>query len=125
MDLPSIGQRLFGPKKLKDNKGKFATSSDPEEVTKLFVGRKKNAVETVAWELMLQAMYTGISPNEILLRTSYAAFPQNIWLTLKLKDYPQILNCSSGNMLKVEGQIQTIQGEDIYLENCQVEFLTN
>lgn len=117
MNLSSIGKRIFGARKVKNNK------ETPESITKSLAGGKTRAGKQVTWELTVRAMYTDVNPREILVRTSYADYYENVWVTLSLSDYPQILNCSSGSRINVQGRIQSIQGEDIYLEDCRFEFL--
>lgn len=124
MDLPSIGQRLFGNRKLNDNKEKSLGIQDLNAITKSFKDGRRHGAQKVIWQVDLRAIYTDINPREVLLRTSYGAFPQNVWVTVRLNDYPEIYTCAAGTMIKVSGQIQSIQGEDIYLENCQLEFLS-
>lgn len=123
MDLPSLGQRLFGGKKLSDNKGKSSGAQDLNAITKSFLDRKGHSPQKVAWQLEIQAMYTDINPQEILLRTAYGDFSQNVWVPVKLSEYPKILNCASGTQIKVSGLIHSVKASDIYLENCKLEFI--
>ena len=124
MDLPSIGKRLFGSFTPKANKGIAVTGGNsPEEITRLFSSGQKHVGKKVTWELTVQAMYSDINPQEILVRTACEGYPQNIWVPLKLSAYPEILASPAGTRMRAQGQIRMVQGEDIYLQECSIEFL--
>ena len=123
MDLPSIGKRLLSSITPKANKGNPTGGNSPVEITKWFAEGQKHAVKQVTWELIVHAMYSDINPREILVRTTCEDYPQDIWVPLNLSAYPEILNSPSGTRLRVHGKIHLVKGEDIYLEDCQIEFL--
>lgn len=124
MDLPSIGKRILGSITPKTNKTIAITGgSSPEEITKWYSSGEKHAVKKVTWELTVHAMYSDINPQEILVRTTCGGYSQNVWVPLKLSAYPEILNAPAGTRMRVQGQIRLVQGEDIYLQDCQAKFL--
>lgn len=124
MNLFNTARQLLGLEVSEENFDNAVSGETPASVVQWFTERRKHKVKNVAWDLIIQDMYSDINPREILLRTVYDGDPTNVWVTVKLDECPQILNCSEGSMIRVHGEVRSAKGEDIYLEEgCQVEFL--
>ena len=123
MDLPGIGRRILGLLAPKANEEEPGGGNNPDEISQWFAERHKHAVKRVNWILTVHAMYSDINSREILVRTTYGDYPQDIWVPLDLSIYPGILQKSEGTRLRVQGLVHQVQGKDVYLKDCLVEFL--
>jgi len=121
MNLSKIGRFLFPSKQHKDPKPKYSQSPSPEEMIKSGLSGKSYRGVKVEWNLTVRNMLDEISRNEILVLTSFEKQPGNIWLTVDVESFPDIFYCAPGSKIAMKGEITTIQGDDIYVKNCQLE----
>ncbi len=120
MNLSKIGRLLFPSKKPADAEPKYSQSPNPEEMFKSGLPEKTYQGMKVEWDLTVQNMHGEINRNEILVLTSYQKHPGNIWLTIDTEKYPDIYYCASGSKIIMRGEVTSVQGNDIYIKNCQI-----
>jgi len=121
MNLPKIGKFLFPAKHPKDGKKKQKASLSPENLLKSELPEKTYHGMKMDWDLIVRNMHSEIDPNEIQVLTSFGDIPANIWINVNISQFPEILQCFSGRRIRVKGEVGKIHGQDIYLNNCQVE----
>ncbi len=121
MSLSKIGRLLFPAKKPAKNRPKYSQSPSPEDVFKSGQRMKKYQGIKVEWHLTIQTMHSEISRTEVLVLTSYEKQPGNIWLTVDVEKYPDIYYYGSGSKIIVKGEIGSVQGNDIYVKNCELD----
>ncbi len=121
MNLSKIGRLLFPSKQSTNAEAKYSQSPSPEEVFKSGLPVKKFQGMKVEWPLTIQTMHSEISHTEVLVLASYEKQPGNIWLTVDVEKYPDIYYCGSGSKVTVKGEISIVQGNDIYVKNCELD----
>ncbi len=121
MNLSKIGRLLFPSKKPGKTGSKYNQSPSPQDVFKAGLPVKKYQGMKVEWHLTIQTMHSEISRTEVLVLTSYEKQPGNIWLTVDVEKYPDIYYCGSGSKVTVKGEIGNVQGNDIYVKNCELD----
>ncbi len=75
----------------------------------------------VAWDVTIRTIYAEISQFEILVLASDEGQTGNIWLTVDIREFPEILSCPSGSAVLVKAEVSSVWNQDIYLENCKVK----
>jgi hypothetical protein len=123
MNLISVARQLFGLETQDEVIDQVAGGETPAKIVQWSAGGRRRGVKNVAWTLTIEDMYADINPQEILVRTVYDGDPHSVWVPLKLSDYPEILASPAGTRMRAQGQIRMVQGEDIYLQECSIEFL--
>ncbi len=121
MNLSKIGRLLLPAKKPAEKESKYSQSPSPEDLLKAGLPVKKYQGMKVEWHLTIQTMHSEISRTEVLVLTSYEKQPGNIWLTVDVEKYPDIYYCGSGSKVTVKGEISNVQGNDIYVKNCELD----
>ncbi len=121
MNLASIGRSLFVSKQPEKKEPKYSASPSPEDMLRARLPEKSYQGLKVAWNLTFEHLHCEISHDEVLALTTDKQQLGKIWITVDGKKYPDIYYCLPGNRVIVKGEITSIQGEDIYLKDCQLE----
>ncbi len=121
MKLSKIGRLFSASKSSPDPQQKHKHSPDPEEMIKSSRLGKSYKGRKVAWNLTVRNMHGEISRNEVLVLTSFEGQPGNIWITVNVDQFPGIYYYAPGSKIAVKGDISGVEGNDIYVDNCQLE----
>lgn len=117
-------QQLFNSRSMDDLGSQYYASPGPLEMLREgYPPGKKYLGWKVDWTLTIETMNTDINPNDIIVLTYCGDPSPNIYLTLHAGSCPEVFNYGTGCRVKVRGEVKSIHGEDIYLENCLVEFV--
>jgi hypothetical protein len=103
-------------------KPQYQSSPNPVEMLEAHLSEKKYQGLLVDWEVIIQNMYNDFDPNVIVVLTSFGNSKASVWLSVKGETNPEIFDHGSGSRVKVKGEVNTIQGNNIYLENCHLQF---
>jgi hypothetical protein len=120
--MNSFFQQLFKPQPRESQKPQYSTQPDPGEILQAHLPDQKYRGLLVDWNLTIQSMYSDFDPDVIVVLTSFGKSSASIWISVKGKTNPEIYDHGSGSQVNVKAMINTIQGENIYLDNCQLQF---
>lgn len=100
----------------------YSEKPGPDEILRSNLPPQRSQGLKVAWNLTFQYIHYQISRNEILILASYKNQVEKIWLIVDVNIYPQIYYCAPRSSVGVKGEIQMIQGGEIYLKDCLLDF---
>lgn len=101
-------------------KPKYHRHPTPAELLAKEQPGKQQPGYRVAWDLTIRTFHAEISQHEIMVLATDGQGSCNVWVTVDIDDIPDILYCPSGSAILVKGEIASVRGQDIYLENCRV-----
>jgi hypothetical protein len=120
--MNSFFRQIFKTQPRESQKPLYLSTPDPEEILSAHLPGQKYQGLLVDWNLTIQSMYTDFDPSVIVVLTSFGESTASIWLSVKGDANPEIYDYGSGSQVNVRGMVNTIQGKNIYLENCQLHF---
>lgn len=96
--------------------------ADPEQLLNANLTAKLYDGCQVNWILKIQGMFNDFNPNYVVVLAVDGKSSASVWLNIDPNTCPEIYDHGSGSLLRVKGELKTVQENNIYLEKCVVEF---
>ncbi len=123
MKVASVFHRLLKRQPEQAAAIEYSASPAPEEMLAAELPGKTYQGWRVNWDLTIRSMHSEISPHEIVILARYKRSSASIWVTAPEQSLAEVLQHGSGSLLQVKGEVKAIQGNNIYLGDCQLKFL--
>jgi hypothetical protein len=124
MNLSRLSQFFFASKPVAESTPAYNANPAPADIIELGAQARAFQGIKISWTLSVRFLTTEFSQHEVMVLTTYADQPVDIWVTLDIKTYPDIFYIPTGEEITVKGEISGIQGKEIYLKNCSLEAVT-
>jgi hypothetical protein len=122
MDRSKHGLKWFqkGEPTEKDKKIEYNPVPTPAEILQSVLSREKFLGLKICWDVIISDTLFELNRDEIVVLTMYTKKPVKVWLTINVKEQPEVLRFASGKVVTVKGEIQMVHEDSIHVERCML-----